>query len=345
MNDIVEWWERHQVALYLAAIAVGAVAGLAVPGASALEVMITPILGVLLYATFLAVPFHAIADAVRDWRFLASVLGLNFVLLPIIVFLLSRFVAGQEAVLVGVLLVLLAPCVDYVIVFAGLAGGARDRLLAATPLLMLVQMLLLPLYLWMMAGPDILGSFDLQPFVSAFVFLIVIPLALAVITQLIARRARGGRVIESMMAAGMVPIMMLTLAVVVASQISAVGGVLGSVLVAVPIFVAFVVVAAPLGAIVGRVTGLDASGIRAVTFSGVTRNSLVVLPIASPFRLPTRSLRWSSSLRPSSSCWRWSFSSRWCHASSGRGSEETSGPSCPAWVLRVPLCSVCCEAR
>ena len=34
----------------------------------------------------------------------------------------------------------------------GIARGAKDRLLAAAPLLMLVQMVLLPLYLWLFVG-------------------------------------------------------------------------------------------------------------------------------------------------------------------------------------------------
>lgn len=280
MSGLVAWWDRHQLILYLAAIATGVAVGMLVPGASHLHLAITPVLGVLLYATFLAVPFRAVAAAVRDGRFLVAVLGLNFLVVPLVVFVLSRFVADVPAVLVGVLLVLLTPCVDYVIVFAGLAGGARERLLAATPLLMLAQILLLPGYLWLMAGPGILRSFDARPFVDAFLLLIVAPLGLAVLTQLLAGRARAGRVIESTMAAGMVPLMMVTLAVVVASQISAVGAALGQVLLAVPLFIAFVVILVPIGIALGRALRLDAPGIRAVVFSGVTRNSLVVLPIA-----------------------------------------------------------------
>lgn len=36
-------------------------------------------------------------------------------------------------------MVLLTPCIDYVIVFSGLAGGSSDRLLAAAPVLMLLH--------------------------------------------------------------------------------------------------------------------------------------------------------------------------------------------------------------
>lgn len=281
MGAAVAWWERHQVPLYLVAIAVGAFVGLLVPAvAEPLEVAINPVLGLLLYATFLGVPFTAIGRAFTDWRFLGVVLVLNFLVVPVVVFGLSRVVAADQAVLVGVLFVLLTPCVDYVIVFTGLAGGARDRLLAATPLLMLLQILLLPLYLWVMAGAEVVAAFDPHPFVEAFLLLIVLPLAAAAVTQLLAKRFRPALAFEGAVLAAMVPLMMLALAVVVGSQVLGVSGALGQLLIAVPIFAAFVVIIAPLGALLARAARLDVAGRRAVTFSGVTRNSLVVLPLA-----------------------------------------------------------------
>jgi len=120
---MVAWLERWQVPLYLGALVVGAAAGLLAPGAShGFELAISPVLIVLLYATFLAVPFPEIARSLKDARFLGGVLVLNFVFVPVVVFGLSRFVAHEQALLVGVLLVLLTPCIDYVIVF-----GARRR--------------------------------------------------------------------------------------------------------------------------------------------------------------------------------------------------------------------------
>lgn len=278
MQRTVGWWEERQVWLYLAAIAAGAAVGLIAPGAAEpLELGITPVLGLLLYATFLGVPFAQFGRAFRDGRFLGAVLVLNFVAVPLLVFVLSRFVAGDEALLVGVLFVLLTPCVDYVILFAGLAGGARDRLLAATPLLVVLQILLLPLYLLIMARPGVLSAFDPWPFVEAFLLLTVLPLALAALTQI---AGRIGCRVQVFMAAAMVPLMMLTLAIVVGSQVAKVGGALPSLLVVVPIFVVFVVIMVPFGAVTGRIARLDLPGARAAVFSGVTRNSLVVLPLA-----------------------------------------------------------------
>ena len=73
--------------------------------------------------------------------------------------------------------------------------------------------------------------------------------------------------------------MITTLAVVVASQISGVSARLGSLLLAVPVYVLFAAVMVPVGMLASRVAGLDVPGRRAVIFSGVTRNSLVVLPL------------------------------------------------------------------
>ena len=150
---VVAWMEHHQVVLYLSALVTGAVLGLAAPAASSLlETAISPVLAALLYATFLGVPFHRLRAAFADARFMAALLVVNFLVVPAVVLPLSRLVADESGLLVGTLLVLLAPCVDYVMVFTRLAGGAWSRILAASPALMLIQALVLPLWLAFAAG-------------------------------------------------------------------------------------------------------------------------------------------------------------------------------------------------
>ncbi|GAA1761196.1 arsenic resistance protein [Agromyces humatus] len=281
MRRLVDWWDHHQVALYLAAIASGGVFGILVPAAGpALAVATNPVLGLLLFATFLGVPLIEVGRSFRDIRFLTTVLAVNFVVVPIVAFGLSRFVADDQGLLLGVLLVLLTPCVDYVIVFTGIAGGARPQLLAATPLLMLLQIVLLPAYLWLFASGDGVEGIDTGPFVEAFVLLIALPLVAAGIVQAVARRQRWGRTIESVMAGAMVPLLMLTLAVVVGSQIADVGGAALTLVRVVPIYVVFLAVMLFVGLAAGRIARLDVPRTRAVIFSGATRNSLVILPLA-----------------------------------------------------------------
>ncbi|TDT30853.1 arsenic resistance protein [Naumannella halotolerans] len=270
--------ERHQVMLYLVAIGAGILGGWFLPGARIAEVAIEPALGLLLFATFLSVPFDRLGAAWTDLRFLGSLSVLNFVLVPLIVFGLSRFVAADRALLVGMLLVLLAPCVDYVIVFSRLVGGSADKLLAVTPLLMIGQLVLLPVCFVLFLGPSAVAMIDPQPFLRAFCLLILLPLAAAAVVQ----RLRLGlaRQLEELMQAAMVPLLMITLATVVGSQIRGVGERLGQLWQVVCVYAAFVVIMNLIGLATARMARLPAADGRALIFSGVTRNSLVVLPLA-----------------------------------------------------------------
>ncbi|RLP84745.1 arsenic resistance protein [Mycetocola lacteus] len=285
---MIERLERFQLPLCLAAVLLGIVAGAWAPRlAHPLELALTPILALLMCATFLAVPLAWLAPALRDGRFIGAILTLNFVVVPAVVWLLTRTDRGlllaaypvDTGIRVGVVLVLLAPCVDYVIAFTGLAGGARDRLLATAPLLLLVQAVLIPLYLPLMVGGD---SFQIEagPFIEALVVLLLIPLIVAAVVQATRRRSRLARGIDRAGTVGMVPLMMATLFTVVGAQSAKIGAEIMTVLIAVPTYVLFLIVMFPLGILIGKLFVLDVPGTRALTMSGATRNSLVVLPLA-----------------------------------------------------------------
>ena len=179
----------------------------------------TPVLGALLFVTFLSIPLRGLRI---DARFLTVLALLNFVVVPLVVGAITWPLRDDGAVHAAVLLVLLAPCIDYVIAFSGLAGGARDQLLAATPFLLLGQMLLLPLYLGMFLGSsEVLAP---GPFLEAFLLLIVVPLVLAALAQ----RSRWADVWERVGEKSMTPLMMETLFLVMAGySAGALGGVAG----------------------------------------------------------------------------------------------------------------------
>ncbi|MHB9753760.1 arsenic resistance protein [Streptomyces sp. BYX5S] len=273
--------ERHQVPVYLGAMVAGGLVGGVAPGVGGgLERAINPVLAALLYVTFLQVPAAELVRSVRAGRFLGAVLGVNFLVVPLVVAAMFAFLPDGQAIRLGVLLVLLCPCVDYVIVFSGLAGAAGQRLLAATPLLLLAQMVLLPGYLYLFMGSGLGDVVEAGPFVEAFLTLIVVPLALAWLTQAWAARRPAGRRVSGAMGAAMVPLMAATLLTVVASQLPKLDDNLGDVARVVPFYVLFLLVMAFAGRAVARLLRLDTASGRAVVFSGATRNSLVVLPLA-----------------------------------------------------------------
>ncbi|WP_018297179.1 arsenic resistance protein [Corynebacterium lubricantis] len=258
-----EFLDRWQVGFYLAAI----VFGLLVTFPS-LEWAVEPMLALLIFVTFMAVPLSQVSIPPK---FLVTLLAVNFIAVPIVVWLITRPIADAPELLVPAALVLLAPCVDYVIVFCTLAGGAREKLLAATPILLLVQMLALPVLVPLISGGRV--QLEIAPFLRAFLLLIVIPLILAAFLQ---RKDK----IASLADDSMVPIMVITLFVVVSAYSRGVTENLESLARVILTYAAFVVVMLLVGLGSAWVAKLPYREAIAVIFSGVTRNSLVVLPIA-----------------------------------------------------------------
>ena len=164
-------------------------------------------------------------------------------------------------------------------VFTRLAGGAWERILAASPVLMLTQTLLLPIWLAALAGPG-LASISRRPFALAFIFMIALPLGLSALTQWESARYRPVARVQSGTTALMVPLMMATLMAVTASQIAAVASHLGLLVHVFPIFLIFAAIMPLTGNVVGLLAHQDRSARLALAFSGTTRNSLVVLPLA-----------------------------------------------------------------
>ncbi|WP_235946307.1 arsenic resistance protein [Saccharibacillus alkalitolerans] len=198
-----EGLERNQISVYAAALVIGAGAGLiSEPLGRSLEPLISPLLAVLLFGMFTMIPFLRLREALADLKFVAALLIANFAVVPLIVWGLLSLFPQPEAVTIGVCLVLLTPCIDYVIVFTALGRGDEKAMTAATPVLFVLQMALLPLYLRLFAGPEAAGLVQAGPFAEAFLTLILLPLAAALMTQLWAARSGGaGRTAEAAAAA------------------------------------------------------------------------------------------------------------------------------------------------
>ena len=276
-----EQLEHNQIPVYLVAV-IGAVLGglLAPQAAPALGALVTPAIAVLMYAMFLQIPFLQLRQGLANKRFMAALLIANFVLIPLLVWGLTRGLSERPALLIGALLVLLTPCIDYVVVFTHIGKGDARLTLAATPVLLLLQLALLPLYLAVLPGVEATVAIPIGPFVEAFLLLIVVPLLLAVLTSAGARRSRLVERWNDAWAWMPVPAMAAVLIVVIGSQIAFVAQELEQLLPVVPVYLGFMLLAPMVGALTAWVFRLPASTARSVTFSSATRNSLVVLPLA-----------------------------------------------------------------
>ena len=275
-----DFLERFQALIYFAAVACGAALAHYVDGTQAWEWLINPALGLMLYVTFLQVPLPALRSAFQQKRFLAALLLTNFVVVPMLVWALIQFAPQDTLVRFGVLLVLLAPCIDYVVTFAHMGKADARLLLASTPLLLLVQMALLPLYIGAALGGEAAGWIQAQPFVHAFVGLIALPLLLALATQWLSSQTLSMAKVQSVLGLLPVPATAWVLLVVVAAVIPQLGAAQSAAFSVLPVYLAFAVCAPVLAWLVARAFQLQAGAARAVAFSGSTRNSLVVLPLA-----------------------------------------------------------------
>jgi ACR3 family arsenite efflux pump ArsB len=273
--------EHNQIPLYFAAVLLAAAFGLLAPSlAHGLGVLVTPAIAVLMYAMFLQIPFLDLRQSLSHKRFLSALLLANFILVPLLVWVLTRGLVERPALLVGALLVLLTPCIDYVVVFTHIGKGDSRLMLAATPVLLLLQLLLLPVYLGLMLGAQSGVVVAVGPFIETFVLLIVVPMVLAVITASLARRSAVINAWNNAWAWLPVPAMAGVLFVVISSQITSVVRDISLLLPVIPVYIGFLVLAPLMGALASRLFALPAATARTVTFSASTRNSLVVLPLA-----------------------------------------------------------------
>ena len=275
-----EQLETQQIPIYFAAVLAALAFGLlASDTARHLEALVTPAIAILMYAMFLQIPFLDLRQGLGNRRFMAALLLANFILVPLLVWALTRGVADHPAILIGALLVLLTPCIDYVVVFTHIGKGDSRLTLAATPVLLLVQLVLLPVYLALILGDNSEVTISIAPFVEAFVLLIMLPMILAVFTSAGARRSRAVSAWNDAWAWMPVPAMALVLVAVIGSQIAVVRD-FDRLLPVIPVYVGFMLLAPLLGLVSARLLRLPVAEARSVTFSAATRNSLVVLPLA-----------------------------------------------------------------
>lgn len=301
VTSLRELLESRQIVIYFAAVVFGAGLAWWQPGTATWTPAVDPLLAFMLFVTFLQVPLMALRQALANLRFLGALLTANFVAIPVLVAVLLPWLPDDPLVRTGAVLVLLAPCIDYVVTFAHLGRADARSLLASTPILLAAQMLLLPVFLGLFLGETAAALVQWEPFLHAFLWLIVVPLTLAAVCQLWAARSEGDdeastlgrkRLTGSQVVAGLgllpVPATAAVLFVVVAAVTPQLGGAWDAVWPVIPVYLAYAIASPWLGWGVARGWRLPAEQGRAIAFSSATRNSLVVLPLglAIPGALP-----------------------------------------------------------
>lgn len=280
--------EHFQIYIYFSALILAIVIGLNFPSISGiLETFVAIFIAILMFSMFSQIPFFELQKHVLNLKYVMALIIANFVILPIFVYILiSIFNINESALLIGLFLVLLTPCIDYVIVFTALGKGDAQYMLISTPILFVLQILLLPLYLTLFLDKSVLTIIDIAPFIQSFFTFIVTPLLFALILQLLSKKYYV--MSQTLKGTSWLPelFMSLVLFSVVGSQINKIANDLSIVFKVAPIYILFMFVAPFIGYLTGKLFNLQPPILRTLAFSTSTRNALVVLPLA--LSLPDR---------------------------------------------------------
>lgn len=255
--------------------------GLAFPRiGGVLEIALWPVLGLLLYTTFTQVPLTHLRAAFVNSRFLAAAVAGNFIVMPLAVWVLIQLAPNDPAVRLGMLMVLLVPCTDWFITFTQLGGGDTHRAIAFSPISLLLQIVLLPVYLSLFFGQSFTVTLARGEMLTAFVGLILVPLIAAYITQNWAGPDGRHSTLLDRFAWLPVPLLAIVVFIIAVSQVNVVVGSATLLAHLLLVFASFLVVAGLVARAFTAIFQLPPDQGRVLAFSFGTRNSFVILPIA-----------------------------------------------------------------
>lgn len=282
MSYLKSFLEDKQIYIYLLFIMMGVGFGLLFDHASLIfEPFISILIAILLFSMFAQIPFLTLRQKVLNFKFLVALIISNFIFIPILVFLIvTAFHITSTPLLIGIYFVLLTPCIDYVIVFTKLGHGNESFMLIATPILFILQIILLPIYFLIFLNQDFSEYIDFIPFIKTFVYLILVPLIIAIFIQVLSKKSDAMSNILSLSEWLPVPFMGLVLMTVIGSQIPKIFNDSHVVWIVVPVYICFMIIAPFIGYLSGKIFALPSDLKRTIAFSSSTRNALVVLPLA-----------------------------------------------------------------
>lgn len=285
MQRFKNFMEIKQVYIYFVFLFLGAIVGLLLNDDSVIFETLTSIfISFLMFSMFAQIPFFNIQQTLLNYKYvLALILG-NFILVPVLAFaLLTIFGVTSTPIMIGLYLVLLTPCIDYVIVFTRLGKGNAEYMLISTPLLLILQFLLLPVYFVIFMGNDISQHIQIAPFLNTFVAFILLPLIFAIILQTFTKKSQAAKYILHFTEWLPVPLMAIVLFLIVGTHISKIIHDIHIILTVVPIYICYLIIAPIIGNVSAKLFQQPVRLRRTIIFSTSTRNALVVLPLSLSF--------------------------------------------------------------
>ncbi|MGQ3684525.1 MAG: arsenic resistance protein [Candidatus Loosdrechtia sp.] len=145
--------EKAQSFIILVAVFVGLALGHVPVVAQNAASFILSLLMLMLMGVFLHVPLRDFKNAFQFRSVAIASLVINFAWTPLFAWLLGwLFLSNQPALWVGFLMLMVTPCTDWYLVFTGISKGNLSLSTALLPVNLVLQLLFLPVYLFVLAG-------------------------------------------------------------------------------------------------------------------------------------------------------------------------------------------------
>jgi predicted Na+-dependent transporter len=264
----------------LLGIVLGAGLGIYLPWQNpVLESIQWVVLGVMVFLVVSSLPLMSFGRAIAAPRVLVALFAINLAVVPVVAFVLSRVVWQFPELQVGLLLVLLAPGVALSLSVATQAGGDLESVMAAKPLLLVGQLVVVPLYaIWLSGG--VLGFGDLPSTFWVIALVIVMPSLLALLLQILGTRFAAFAAVRITANKATIWVIASAVAVVLWNRVPGQAERLEELYRVVPLFISFLVLLAPLGLLAGILASLTGAQKRALMIVGAGRGGIIMLPIA-----------------------------------------------------------------
>lgn len=154
------------------------------------EYLITPFLMLMLLLVFVQIPLKDIGSSLKNLKFTLTAVSINFIWTPILILILGRlFLSKNPELLIGYIMLMVTPCTDWYLIFTGIAKGNVALGSSILPLNLILQLLLLPIYIFIIGGTSI--DVDTMSLAKGVIYSLIVPLLCSVIARKVIISKRG----------------------------------------------------------------------------------------------------------------------------------------------------------
>lgn len=247
------------------------------------EYIIMPALMIMLFLVFIQIPIKDIAKSFKNKKFTLSAIFINFIWTPILIAILGKiFLGNNPELLIGFIMLMVTPCTDWYLIFTGIAKGNVALGTSILPLNLILQLLLLPAYVFLIGGTSV--ELDAMNLLQGVLFSLAIPLIASLLYRNFTIKNKGLNYLEDKIVPKSCDYQGYFLNIAIAAMFASQGKVLLRnpqvlLLLLLPVLL-FFIINLIVGQIIGRKLELSKEDNVALNFTTLARNSPIALAIS-----------------------------------------------------------------